>query len=320
MHFITAGRIRRISLSLSAKTCKRLIAAVFLFSLPVVWFSGLPGLFYYKALVALAPKATENSLDLGRYEAIVQAQPINGLTQNVSGLTYSEATDTLFAVINRPPQIAELSRAGELLRTIPLKGVSDPEGITYVAGDRFIISDEKTQSLHWITVGSGTQALSVVDGDHLRLNIGAMQNMGFEGLSWDSARNRLYITQEMFPSRVIVVEGASTTVGGKGLQLDIGEWKPKGLAGLFMLDLSSASLHERTGNLVLLSHMSSMLVEYDHGGTVLSALPLWRGMQGLDHSIAQAEGVAIGPEGDIFIVSEPNLFYRFAPGKRSSQD
>ena len=57
--------------------------------------------------------------------------------------------------------------------------------------------------------------------------------------------------------------------------------------------------------------MSRILVEYAPDGTVLSYLPLWRGMNGLSASIAQAEGVAVGPDGDVFIVAEPNLFYRF---------
>lgn len=55
-----------------------------------------------------------------------------------------------------------------------------------------------------------------------------------------------------------------------------------------------------------------MLVEYEQGGAVLSVLPLWKGMHDLESSIGQAKGVAIGPQGDIFIVSEPNLFYRFS--------
>lgn len=306
--FIPSGRKRRF------------LAFGFLVSgLVAFWFSALPGLAYYKAMMALAPQDAANSLALHRYDAVVQSRPIAGLTSDVSGLTYSDVTGTLFAVINRPAQIAELSTDGHLLRIIPARGISDPEGITHVGGDRFILSDEGTQSLHWITIEPHTQAVAADEGDRLRMNIGAMSNMGFEGVSWDSARNRLYITQEMFPSRVIVVDGVPGTAAERGIRLDIGEWKPKGLAGLFLLDLSSASLHEGSGNLILLSQMSSMLVEYEHDGTVLSALPLWKGMHGLERSIGQAEGVAIGPQGDIFIVSEPNLFYRFSRRDRQAQ-
>ena len=35
---------------------------------------------------------------------------------------------------------------------------------------------------------------------------------------------------------------------------------------------------------------------------------------GLD--VPQAEGVAVGPRGEIFLISEPNLFYRFDPPPR----
>lgn len=77
------------------------------------------------------------------------------------------------------------------------------------------------------------------------------------------------------------------------------------------LDLSSVSLHEPTGNLLLLSHMSSMLVEYAPDGAAIGMLSLRRGAGGLAETVAQAEGVAVGSGGDLYIVSEPNLFYHF---------
>jgi uncharacterized protein YjiK len=52
-------------------------------------------------------------------------------------------------------------------------------------------------------------------------------------------------------------------------------------------------------------------VEYDASGAPLSLLSLWAGRHGLQDSVPQAEGVAIGPEGEVYIVSEPNLLYRF---------
>jgi uncharacterized protein YjiK len=289
---------------------KAVAFVLFVTLLAVAWISGLPALIYFQAIVMLGGPASGPTLALGDYEAEIQAQPIDGINRDISGLTYSPQTATLFAVANRPSRIIELSTEGRLLRMIELDGVKDPEGLTHVEGDRFMISSERDQSIHWINVSRSATRVTVEGEDRLGLNVGSMTNMGFEGLSWDSERKLLYIAQEMFPARVLLVKGLGAQTAG--VRLDISEWKPHGIAGSFMLDLSSASLHEKTGNLILLSHMSRILVEYAPDGTVLSYLPLWRGMNGLSSSIAQAEGVAVGPDGDVFIVGEPNLFYRFA--------
>ena len=298
-------------LPFSRRTRRWLAAAFMLMSLAALWFSGLPGLAYYTAASAMATGSGKDGLALGDYRVVLEAKPIAGLRENLSGLTYSDATGTLFAVINRPAEIAELSVDGRLLRTIALHGVSDPEGITHVGHGRFIISDEAGQSLHWVEIAPQTTAIDVTHGDQLRLNLGGFRNMGLEGLSWDGRGQNLYVTQEMFPSRVIVVKGLADSMAGDGIHLAIEEWKQRSWAGLFLLDLSSASFHERTGSLVLLSHMSSMLVENGRDGAILSALPLWKGFNGLERSVGQAEGVAFGPDDDIFVVAEPNLFYRF---------
>ena len=38
---------------------------------------------------------------------------------------------------------------------------------------------------------------------------------------------------------------------------------------------------------------------------------------GLKANVPQAEGIAVGSRGEIFLVSEPNLFYRFDPPGRN---
>jgi uncharacterized protein YjiK len=78
-----------------------------------------------------------------------------------------------------------------------------------------------------------------------------------------------------------------------------------------MRNVSALSFHERTGHLLVLSYASKLLVEYGREGEPFSMMPLWRCWHGLSHSIPHAEGVATDPDENIYIVSEPNLFYRF---------
>ena len=44
---------------------------------------------------------------------------------------------------------------------------------------------------------------------------------------------------------------------------------------------------------------------------LLGVLPPWTGSHGLQRTVPQPEGLAVGPDGTIYLVSEPNLFYRF---------
>ena len=78
-----------------------------------------------------------------------------------------------------------------------------------------------------------------------------------------------------------------------------------------MSDLSSLTLHEPTSHLLLLSDESALVVEYAADGRPISLMPLWRGFHGLQRKVPQPEGLAVGPDGAIYVVSEPNLFYRF---------
>jgi uncharacterized protein YjiK len=118
----------------------------------------------------------------------------------------------------------------------------------------------------------------------------------------------------MMPARIVVVEGLLPpyvvmnpfpTVTTRSLPL------PHQLA---LVDLSSVSLHEKSGHLFLLSDASGAVVEYDEEARLVGLLPLEGGRHGLTNSVPQAEGLAIDDKGRVFIVSEPNLFYRFDRG------
>ncbi|GAB1364760.1 YjiK family protein [Rhodobacter sp.] len=289
-----------------------------------LWSTGMIGL--AQARVAMQGQRAEwrdKGLWLPDYTATIQAQPIRGLSQNVSGLTFSAATGTLFTVINRPPLVAEISPDGRLLRRVPLTGAQDPEGITHMEGDRFIISDEGLNRLSRVTITPRTTALDITDAPHLTLDLDVQDNMGFEGISWDAATRRLILVQEMWPVRVLTVTGLDAALAGGPLALGVQEWTPAAGHAFLAADLSSVTLHETTGNLLLLSHLNAALFEYSTKGEIVSVLPLWSGWAALQDDIPQAEGVAIGNAAEVFLVSEPNLFYRLerqAPAGRVGKD
>jgi uncharacterized protein YjiK len=67
----------------------------------------------------------------------------------------------------------------------------------------------------------------------------------------------------------------------------------------------------RTGHLLVLSADSNMLLELDEQGEQVSFMTLLGGFNGLGDTLPRAEGVAMDGQGNLYMVSEPNLFYRF---------
>ena len=86
---------------------------------------------------------------------------------------------------------------------------------------------------------------------------------------------------------------------------------PQRDAGLFVRDLSDLEYDKRTGHLLALSDESKLLLELGLDGKPISTLSLKKGQHGLTRSVPQAEGVAMDDKGTVYVVSEPNLFYRF---------
>lgn len=253
----------------------------------------------------------ERGVWLPYYRVDIEAREIEGIDDDASGLTYNDRTGTLFSVINAPPMVAELSLDGELLRRIPIRGVRDPEGITHVTNDIFVISDEREHQIYKVRIDADTEEIDVRDAPRLGLGFDFEKNLGFEGLSWDAVGRRLYVVKESAPLRVFMIDGLPELLDGSRFDLQISEWKSSRASTLFVRDLSSLTLHEATGNLLLLSDESALVVEYAPDGRPISVLPLWKGWHGLNARVPQAEGVAMGPQGELYVLSEPNLFYRF---------
>lgn len=254
----------------------------------------------------------EQAFNLGRYRVDIEALPIPELDDDLSALTYNSDSDTLFGLLNGEPLIVELSLDGQLLRRIRVKGVSDMEGLTHIEGNRYVITEEHQHRLLQIEIAPDAVELDVSDAPSLTIDLGGDDNKSLEGLSWDEQHQRLLVVKERDPMQVLVVTGFANQSSGPSA-ISISLEPTLSPDRLFMRDLSSLTLDSRTRHLLLLSDESHMVMEYGADGAPLSLLGLWRGMSGLRRTIPQAEGLAIDSQRRVYVVSEPNLFYRFVP-------
>lgn len=259
----------------------------------------------------LHERYTGSSLNLDQYRVAIEAREISGIDDDLSGLTYNIETNTLFSVLNGLPLIVELDLEGRLLRKIEVRGVKDMEGITHVEGNRYVIADEYDQRLLLLEINDESDLIDVTNLPQLSLGITANgKNKEFEGVSWDDINRRLLVVKERNPLSIFEITGF---VDGDRQQpsLNVSKITPHKFSNIKLRDFSSITYHDASGHLVLLSDESRMAAEYDFEGRAVSALALWRGFHGLQKSVPQAEGIAIGPDKRVYIVSEPNLFYVF---------
>ncbi|MFP3444626.1 SdiA-regulated domain-containing protein [Pseudomonas sp. SIMBA_067] len=252
----------------------------------------------------------EQSIGLNRYRVVVEAQPVEGLDDDISALTYDPDRKTLFTVTNARSELIELSLEGRMLRRIPLTGFGDPEAVEYVGPNSYVITDERQQRLIRVRLEDDTMFLDAGDAEQLSLGIGLNGNKGFEGLAYDSAGKRLFVAKERDPMLIYEVHGFPHDNPAKPYAVHVVQDRKRD-SRLFVRDLSSLQFDERSGHLLALSDESRLVLELDVEGRPLSTLSLRKGFQGLRATVPQAEGIAMDEAGTIYLVSEPNLFYVF---------
>jgi len=258
-----------------------------------------------------SPPPSAPAAHLPHYLASIDAKAVSGIADNLSGLTYNPETKTLFAVTNRPPQIAELTTDGALLRLAPLHGARDTEGIAHIQGDWFAIADERNNRIHWVQFGKGVTEVSLDNSPYVQLGDIAIKNFALEGLGWDAKRQQLVAVTEKWPMQVLMMEAPLSRLKPGPVDLKVRVWDVPAVEDMPSTDLAAVEVDPRSGNLLLLGEESSVLYEYSRAGDLLSVMPLWADMAGLANRIPQPEGLAMDNGGNIYIVSEPNLFYKF---------
>ena len=257
------------------------------------------------------PLTVGHQIGLSAYELYATPKLIDGIEDNASGLTYNSNTNTLFAVVNNPEMLLELTKDGDLIRRIDLTGFEDTEGVMYLGGERYAVVEERKRTLVMFDINAQTRAVNREGLKSFQLAITSGKNKGFEGLSYNQESGDLFIINEKTPRQLIKLSGfveSSDIAISTPFSL---EENPFGGD-----DYSGVHYDGQTGHLILLSDESHQIVEVNKEGVEVSRLDLNSGSAGLNDDVPQAEGITMDKDGDIYVISEPNLFYRLKSKKQ----
>jgi uncharacterized protein YjiK len=270
-----------------------------------------------------------NYIRIGRHNlpeptrtALPPGTPVhNFLCQEASAVTYNWDTDTLFITGDGGRAITQVSKSGQLIDTMTLalgsspQGTDfyDPEGLTYIGGGQFVMSEERDRQLVKFTYVAGT-TLSRSGAQTVKIGT-FVDNTGTEGLSWDPMTSGFICLKELTPIGIFqtgvdfvagtATNGSPSTVNSTNL-FDPALLGMTDTADVFALsNLPSMSSQAQEGNLIVIGQEDARIVNVDRSGVITSTLniasdpgnPLTPGGQ-------QHEGVTMDRAGNIYVVNE----------------
>lgn len=220
------------------------------------------------------------------------------ISDNLSGVTYVPDNDHLFAVLNAPETLIEMTKSGDIIRQIPLQGFVDTEGIDYLGNMQFVVTEERRKRLVFFSIDDDTAVIRYRDSQPIPLDWDSNQNTGFEGVAW-SARHGFFIAEEQPPTlRYQTLHDARPTVDAVMLNKTLPD-VVSDYAGISLLPSDEEYL-------LVLSEESNNLHVLTLSGDTVSSLSLRGGFLHLWPLMQQPEGVTVDNDGNIYLVGEPN--------------
>lgn len=251
-----------------------------------------------------SPAERQESIWLPDYRAVIDAKPLPGMEKDeASDLAYNPQTKTLFSVMGKNPFLVELTLQGDVLRKMPLVGWSNPEAVTVMGNGLLAIIDEREHLLTIVKVAADTRELNIANFPKYDLGPSKDQNKAFEAMVWDARNQQMLLGEERPPALFTWKSADGQTLTGDKQKLANDE--------LDIRNLSALAIDPRTRHTLVLSADSHLLLELDEKGEQVSFMTLLGGFNGLKKTIPRAEGVTMDDNGTLYMVSEPNLFYRF---------
>jgi uncharacterized protein YjiK len=237
--------------------------------------------------------------DMNSHYDVGKPVKISGIEDNLSGLTYHPESDHLFAVVNHPTQLIELTKQGDIVRRIHLDGFVDTESVDYLGKNTFVVSEERRQQLVFFSINDATTKVRYDKSERLPMNWAEHSNRGMEGVAW-SAQYGFFVLQEE-PPKILnhVLHHTETSIDVEKLNHSLPN---------HVDDLAGISLFysEQQPFLLVLSEASNALHMINLSGDKVASLSLKTGPFNFWPIMKQPEGVAVDNYGHIYIVGEPN--------------
>lgn len=242
----------------------------------------------------------------------VVAKPIEGIEDDLSGITYDYDHDRLLVITNAGiVQIVALDRSGNVLERYPLEGFEDTEGLAYMGNGRVVVCEETDQRLTFIQLPEKSTTIQKRAEPFITVGVNlSTNNKGFEGVTYDPLGDRLFVVKERDPRQLHELDGVSKSLNGN-LSINLIDRTDWVAHSVFARDLADAYYDPGTSHLVLLSEESKLLIELDSEGRYVSYKSLRGGVKDFFSSKAEPEGVVMDAQGHLYVVAEPNLFYSF---------
>jgi len=285
-----------------------------------------------------------DNIDLGGYSEVTRKKlkyDSNGNGNedsdvvDLSGVTYSPFTGTLFMIINKGPnhsasdkdaKIYEFSVDGDYIRTIDLLNEEDTEDIVHLYEDKFAIVEEKQGKVLVITIidseyDAVIDLANPVSATSLPASWSPTGDDGIEGVTYEPTDGTIHFVTE------VTMEWYSYDGNNPG--------SPPMLNGncdlasnIFNIDDLSAIHHLRLtkgldyldvdNHVLLLSDESNVLLEVNEDCSVHEVNNVYTPYGSLqledvyDNENTQLEGVTMDDCGNIYVVGEPNHFFVYS--------